>query len=1147
MFRRMACYAMGISILMVAGCITDDCEEALAQAKSEQYALIATYIKGNKFGQPIPHLEGKALEKCFQEGFSSTQKSRVKDAASREYDRAVREDVYPAWVAWKNGEIKRKAMALVNEAKAAAATNDFARSHAAFEQAREIAWRESIDVKLDGKIVEEVLVPVRAASVELLDTRINVAEWTISEAELRAIAAYACDSGALEDGIAALKAYKPIRAYTKILDDCVESITAELVSLKVPGPAIEDIVDKTRNFMLRAANLADISDKTSEKTIAGKAAAPIDESRYRDLVEAYRVALKTYDCTDANAVKITTWLLNNIAKLVSQLPREGATPDKVVTNIDRLGATALNKRIDDLRNGLVSELEEGLARRRKMESELAALSNRDDLEAARSKVTKMLKADSESPAYLKSAARSLLLTKINPELWRSIEKEMLDKTSSFYEAGDMAGGVAWLAAYPYIRTYAEEIDTRFAAVKDEAVAVGVPDAIAADIMLGVASAAAEVEYLACYEDGYRDNYVPGQKLSEDALKKYEKSVADCRDALVRNGCTDANADMLVAQIRNGFAAEFARLRAAANKPVFCLGSNALNVRLRALKKKCAIRLVAGIAIGSVAAGKFDAAREAIRDVAISGDTDFDQFVSAVRVGVLDTVVNPVQLENRKREASEKIDAFWKDRDFLGLEKWMEGYPYVHDDYPALAEAYAAISSAVEALGIEDAEANAYMEKLSVNVRSLIEKLGGSYEPERKEFDFQQLEKALDSFEKAFIAQYYDSAVALKVRDSILRQIKDMLEVKPVEPLTTWDMNEKLKEYITERVVALMKMKVSQEAAEAAMLERLRYLEQLAAINNEISYDSQIAMAEDAIAKQLRICPSSRGNLAANAVLGEYARSMRVLKQDGKLDVDGLAAVVFGAVYLDQPAVLDRALELGASVNAPSPRDMLARAPLLLAIQLGRVKFVRDLVAANANIACLDAAKDTAVHYAVRRGNIAVLQAMIEKNDVNRVNAAGETPLFDAARANQLAVVDALIKAEARVDVVNGEGKTPFDEACRCGSRDVLDALAEAGAAYGPAQLAIAAKNDRLAVAQWLVGHAVDVNGEGVMAAALPDSDTKEYLVGEGGLAPDDCKPKQENPVQAPVTEARGKIESTVRDISLEEKSDSAKSKDEVKE
>ena len=79
----------------------------------------------------------------------------------------------------------------------------------------------------------------------------------------------------------------------------------------------------------------------------------------------------------------------------------------------------------------------------------------------------------------------------------------------------------------------------------------------------------------------------------------------------------------------------------------------------------------------------------------------------------------------------------------------------------------------------------------------------------------------------------------------------------------------------------------------------------------------------------------------------------------------------------------------------------------------------------------------------------------------------------------------------------------MDAACLAGSRDVLDVLADAGAKYGPAQLALAAKMDHLAVAQWLVGKGVDVNAPGVMASCVRKSATKRYLVGEGGLPADD--------------------------------------------
>ena len=52
MSMRMARYALGLSIVMVAGCINNvDFKDMLEQAKNEQYGLIATYIKGNKGGK----------------------------------------------------------------------------------------------------------------------------------------------------------------------------------------------------------------------------------------------------------------------------------------------------------------------------------------------------------------------------------------------------------------------------------------------------------------------------------------------------------------------------------------------------------------------------------------------------------------------------------------------------------------------------------------------------------------------------------------------------------------------------------------------------------------------------------------------------------------------------------------------------------------------------------------------------------------------------------------------------------------------------------------------------------------------------------------------------------------------------------------
>ena len=68
----------------------------------------------------------------------------------------------------------------------------------------------------------------------------------------------------------------------------------------------------------------------------------------------------------------------------------------------------------------------------------------------------------------------------------------------------------------------------------------------------------------------------------------------------------------------------------------------------------------------------------------------------------------------------------------------------------------------------------------------------------------------------------------------------------------------------------------------------------------------------------------------------------------------------------------------------------------------------------------------------------------------------------------------------------------------CGECPRKGFLADAKAEFGPAQLALAAGYDRLAVAQWLVGKGVDVNAPGVMGATRCGTSTQRYLAQEGG-------------------------------------------------
>ena len=1157
--------------LIACGCGTivgksfDDCKSAAVAA---QYELMARYVADKKFGQPLPRLEGAALEKHMANSLSEAEKEAIRTSVKAEFERCKKSVVFPKWVEFKNENIRSAVLDLVKKARDAASTNGWEASRAKFEAAREIVWCESVNAAIGGLAIPEVNEPVRRASIELLDTNVNIEEWKILERHMKSIAEDAIAAGVPSNGIVALVAYKDVRPYTKVLDGKVDALVGELKRLGLPGQLLERIKLNTVNFMRSAANLTDFDDKTRMQTSEARAVASLDESIYKRLLEEYRAALRLYDCTDDNTKKIIDWLAKQIAGMIAELPKQEVQKPTTEMVTERLGVSALNKRISALRDTLLSDLDKVVKHNGKISESIGGKVAGGNMTEARQLVMQILAKGSSYDNSAKALAMHELLTRINPALWEKIKREITEKTEAFAKAGKCSEGVVWLEAYPFVRTYAEEIDAQFAAVREAIQGCGVSGARAQMVMSEVAKLAAEAEHLACYVDEVKYAVRPGKKIPADKRQKYDAQVKACRDVLVRNGCTEGNAIKLVTEISNKFAPDIARIEEDIKIPVLYLGSNALNARIARLKERCVHILVGRCTSDLVSAGKFQAARNMLRDVAITGNDAFDAKVYADRLGALDTLVNPVQLEALKGEASKKIKEFWKSEDFKSLKKWIDDYKYVHDEYPEIVKALDSVRKAMITLTIKEPEATKYVELLNTRITALIESAQGEFADISGKPDLSELERALAILEKAIVAQYFDRNAVSAMRLGVRKEILAILEKqKALTSISTADMNKMLRAHFEAEVRAhaaedaarrpavfaladnpieveevkqvllrsaqkgvaavasgkskdevLMEMAgvvaepainstlewlarlwdrmnapkvlpTEKDATEmpfddlmAMLVKRQEYLEFLADMDREIAYDSQIAMAEDAIAKQL---DKKYGleNLCMNATLGEYARAMRLLKKRDTLTKDIGAAMVLGAIYLDQSAVLTKALELGADVNGRTPRDPLSRTGLLLAIQLGRTSLLHKLVKSGANVGVSDANRDSAIHYAVRRGNLAVLAAMIEKNDVNVRNALGETPLFDAARSNNKALVDALIAAKADVSANSLARLTPFDAACLAGSRDVLDALADAGAAYGPKQLAEAARNDHLAVAQWLVAKGVDVNADGVLEAA----------------------------------------------------------------
>lgn len=1083
-----------VAMVALAGCWGMPNFETQAQkAGDRQYRLLMDYVTKSQYGKPLPRVQLKDYD---HPSFSTAQRNRIAKSIESNFS-SGRKVVFEKWTAKRTSDIVTRVDALVSEALQDAATNGFAQCSAKFEKAREIAWQDCVGAKLDGKPVEEIDNEVRKAAIELLDTKVNPRHWPVIERELRLLAdSFCADPDAdIDKGILAVKNYALIRVYTRVLDARLNAVTAELVRLGIPESGLAPLAELARKAMSVAANIADLSDEvaTEEKENRLDEGNNPDAARYRQLLQEYHDALILYNCTRENADKITKVLSTTVEGLIAKLRRDPKYGKEFLKHIKRLGASAINKRIGTLQAELVDLLEKNRAIREAALAPIRELQAKNNIrEAQVLAVQALLKLDknSDEAKVLRPLLINYITTKVNPELWAAIEKEILAKTEEFCAAGTASEGVKWLYQYPFIRTYAEEIDQRYADVKAEAIALGVPEAVADRYITEVMELTVPKEHLANFDDYTYDRVTPGMPLTDKQLAKYEKALKACRQALVDNDCTDDNADKLVEEIRKRFAPEFAKIGGETHEQVVVLGACALNKRLAELKDSCAARIIARCACNNTEAGKFAEARSLIRDIGLVGADGFDAKVFAVRVGTLNSIVNPLQLIAELEAIDKKAEEFVAAGDFRGLAEWAKSYPGVHDTYADIRDSVAAIRKAAIGIKVGEDDAAAYAEKLMFRLNSLMEKRVGEYAPPESQPDLTEVMKGVERLEAAVLAQYLDRGFMTRLRKAIPEEVVALLRKTRPESLTTWELNNRLRARLNE-IVARYDM--------SEAIARQEYLELLAAMDGEYSYDSQIAMAEDAIAKQLGVkCPKS--HLLANAVLGEYARAMRLLKLQNKLTGDQLAALVIGSVYLDQTTVFDRAKELGANVNAASPRDPLGRTALLFAIQLGRTAFVHRLVAAGAEVTVKDKHGSTAVHYAVRRGNLAVLNAMIAKNDVNVVNDDGQTALFDAARQNQAPLVDALVAAKADVAVVDNEGRTAFDFACECGSRDVLDSLAAAGSAYGPKQLAIAAAANHLGVAQWLVTHGTDVNGEGVMAAAKCGTDTKRYLVAEGGVA-----------------------------------------------
>ncbi|KAL6972125.1 Acyl-CoA-binding domain-containing protein 1 [Sarracenia purpurea var. burkii] len=85
------------------------------------------------------------------------------------------------------------------------------------------------------------------------------------------------------------------------------------------------------------------------------------------------------------------------------------------------------------------------------------------------------------------------------------------------------------------------------------------------------------------------------------------------------------------------------------------------------------------------------------------------------------------------------------------------------------------------------------------------------------------------------------------------------------------------------------------------------------------------------------------------------------------------------------------------------------------------------IEAGVPVSLKDSKGQTALHWAVDRGHLNIIELLVAKNaDVNAKENEGQGPLHYAAVCDREAIAKFLVKQNARTDMKDNDGNTPYD-------------------------------------------------------------------------------------------------------------------------
>jgi uncharacterized protein len=171
--------------------------------------------------------------------------------------------------------------------------------------------------------------------------------------------------------------------------------------------------------------------------------------------------------------------------------------------------------------------------------------------------------------------------------------------------------------------------------------------------------------------------------------------------------------------------------------------------------------------------------------------------------------------------------------------------------------------------------------------------------------------------------------------------------------------------------------------------------------------------------------------------------------------------------------------MASALGAASPDSPVADAAMR-----GELEAMRLLIAQKSDVNVARPDGMTALHWAARRGDVAMVQALIQAGaHVEAPTRIGAyTPLHVAARGGHAAVVRALLGAAAHARATTTSQATPLHLAAGSGSADAVTALLDRGASvnalessWGQTPLIFAAANNRVEVIKILIARGAELD------------------------------------------------------------------------